>query len=102
MLARLGLLDGRPACTDTVSRPWAEARGVTVLDAPFHSEGNIATAGGCMASQYLGAWVISRTLGDEAVREVIGYPAPVGEKQETVERVLRAVRTGETAAVAPR
>ncbi|MFK0152041.1 DJ-1/PfpI family protein [Streptomyces sp. NPDC090499] len=101
VLARLGLLDGRPACTDTVSRPWVEACGVTVLDAPFHSEGNIATAGGCMASQYLGAWVISRTLGDEAVREVIGYTAPVGEKQETVERVLRAVRTGETAPAVP-
>ncbi|MBW8796427.1 MAG: DJ-1/PfpI family protein [Streptomyces sp.] len=99
VLARLGLLDGRPACTDQASRPFVEARGVTVLDAPFHSEGNIATAGGCMASQYLGAWVISRTLGDEAVREVIGYTAPVGEQQETVDRVLRAVRTGEAAAL---
>ncbi|WP_217555732.1 DJ-1/PfpI family protein [Streptomyces sp. GbtcB6] len=99
VLARLGLLDGRPACTDPVSRPFVEARGVTVLDAPFHSEGNIATAGGCMASQYLGAWVISRTLGDDAVRDVIGYTAPVGEQRETVDRVLRAVRTGEAAAL---
>ncbi|MFJ8493505.1 DJ-1/PfpI family protein [Streptomyces sp. NPDC094038] len=102
VLARLGLLDGRPACTDTASRPFVEACGVTVLDAPFHSEGNIATAGGCMASQYLGAWVISRTLGDEAMREVIDYTAPVGEKQETVDRVLRAVRAGETAPAALR
>ncbi|WP_046732522.1 DJ-1/PfpI family protein [Streptomyces humi] len=98
VLARLGLLDGMPACTDTVSRPFVEARGVTVLDAPFHAEGDIATAGGCMASQYLGAWVISRTLGDEAVRAVVDYTAPVGEKRETVERVLRALRAGETAA----
>ncbi|GGM94640.1 AraC family transcriptional regulator [Streptomyces fuscichromogenes] len=99
VLARLGLLDGRPACTDTVSRPFVEDLGVPVLDAPFHSAGNIATAGGCMASQYLGAWVISRTLGDRAVREVVGYTAPVGERRETVDRVLRAVRTGERAAL---
>ncbi|MEU2422219.1 DJ-1/PfpI family protein [Streptomyces sp. NPDC007851] len=99
VLDRLGLLDGMPVCTDTVSRPFVEARGVTVLDAPFHAEGNIATAGGCMASQYLGAWVISRTLGDEAARAVVDYTAPVGEKRETVERVLRALRAGEAAAL---
>lgn len=99
VLARLGLLDGMPACTDTVSRPFVEASGVTVLDAPFHAEGNIATAGGCMASQYLGAWVISRTLGDAAVRRVIDYTAPVGEKRETLERVLRVVGADRLAAL---
>ncbi|MFE4517029.1 DJ-1/PfpI family protein [Kitasatospora sp. NPDC056783] len=95
VLAHLGLLEGRPACTDRTSRPFVEARGVTVLDAPFHVEGNIATAGGCLASQYLAAWVITRTLGEEAARGVLDYVAPVGENLETVERGLRAVRTGE-------
>ncbi|MFB6809177.1 DJ-1/PfpI family protein [Streptomyces sp. NPDC056387] len=97
VLARLGLLGGMPACADLTSRPYVEACGVTVLDAPFHSEGNIATAGGCLASQYLAAWVITRTLGEDAARGAIGYAAPVGEQQETVERALRAVsgvRTG--------
>ncbi|MEU4097636.1 DJ-1/PfpI family protein [Streptomyces sp. NPDC026673] len=97
VMARLGLLGSMPACTDTKSRPFVEAAGVTVLDAPFHAEGNIATAGGCLASQYLAAWVISRTLGDDAVRDVLGYVAPVGESQETVERALRAVHAGEAA-----
>ncbi|MGG8407761.1 DJ-1/PfpI family protein [Streptomyces sp. 12297] len=97
VLARLGLLNGLPACTDMMSRPFVEARGVTVLDTPFHSEGNIATAGGCMASQYLATWVITRTLGEEAARDVIGYVAPVGENAESVERALRAVREGEAA-----
>jgi hypothetical protein len=68
-----------------------------VLDAPFHAEGNIATAGGCLASQYLATWVITRTLGEDASRDVIDYVAPVGENQETVERALRAVHTGEVA-----
>ncbi|WUD77460.1 DJ-1/PfpI family protein [Streptomyces sp. NBC_00510] len=97
VLARLGLLGDMPACTDKKSRPFVEACGVTVLDAPFHAERNIATAGGCLASQYLAAWVISRTLGADAARGVIDYVAPVGENQETVERAMRAVRAGEVA-----
>lgn len=95
VLARLGLLDGMPACTDLKSRPFVEACDVAVLDAPFHAEGNIATAGGCLASQYLATWVITRMLGEDAARDVIGYVAPVGEQQETVERALRAVHAGD-------
>jgi len=97
VLARLGLLGDMPACTDRTSRPFVEARGVTVLDAPFHAEGNIATAGGCMASQYLATWVITRTLGEAAARGVLDYVAPVGENQQSVERALGAVRAGEAA-----
>jgi transcriptional regulator GlxA family with amidase domain len=95
VLARLGLLEDMPACTDMISRPFVEACGVTVLDAPFHAEGNIATAGGCLASQYLAAWVMTRALGEGAARGAIDYAAPVGEKQETVERAMRAVHAGE-------
>jgi transcriptional regulator GlxA family with amidase domain len=97
VLARLGLLGRMPACTDTTSRPFVEACDVTVLDEPFHAEGNIATAGGCLASQYLGAWVIMRTLGEDAARAAVDYVAPVGEKQQTVERVIGAVHAGEVA-----
>ena len=97
VLARLGLLGRMPASTDTLSRPFLEACGVTVLDAPFHAEGNIATAGGCLASQYLAAWVITRTLGEDAARRSIDYAAPVGEKQKTVEHVMGAIHAGEAA-----
>jgi transcriptional regulator GlxA family with amidase domain len=95
VLARLGLLAAMPACTDVKSRPFVEACGVPVLDEPFHAEGNIATAGGCLASQYLAAWVITRTLGADAARDVIDYVAPVGEQQATVERVMAAIHAGE-------
>jgi transcriptional regulator GlxA family with amidase domain len=97
VLARLGLLGTMPACTDLTSRPYVEACGVTVLDAPFHAEGSIATAGGCLASQYLAAWAITRTLGEDSARAVIDYVAPVGEKQETVDRVMSVIRAGEFA-----
>ncbi|MBW8702396.1 hypothetical protein MBT84_22600 [Streptomyces sp. MBT84] len=96
VLARLGLLEDMPACTDVKTRPFVEARGVTVLDTPFHAEGNIATAGGCLASQYLATWVMTRTLGEDAARGVLDYVAPVGENRETVERALGAVRSGES------
>ena len=97
VLARLGLLHSMPACTDRKSRPFVEACGVSVLEAPFHAEGNIATAGGCLASQYLATWVITRTLGEDAARDVLDYVAPVGENRQSVERALHAVRAGEAA-----
>lgn len=97
VLAKLGLLGSMPVCTDTTSRPFVEEAGVTVLDAPFHAEGPIATAGGCFASQYLAAWTISRTLGDAAARAAIDYVAPVGEKDATVERVMATIRATEPA-----
>ncbi|MFI6016459.1 DJ-1/PfpI family protein [Streptomyces sp. NPDC051287] len=93
VLARLGLLGSMPVCTDRRTRPFVEAAGFTVLDTPFHAEGNVATAGGCLASQYLAAWVMTRTLGEDAARGVLDYVAPVGENEETVDRALRAVRT---------
>jgi transcriptional regulator GlxA family with amidase domain len=51
VLAKLGLLDGVPACTDLISKPWVVAAGVEVLNQPFFAKGNVATAGGCLASR---------------------------------------------------
>ena len=91
VLAKLGLLDGVPACTDLTTRPWVEAAGVGVLNQPFVAEGNVATAGGCLASQYLAAWVIARLVGVDEARSAIHYVAPVGEKDDYVARAMRNV-----------
>lgn len=88
VLARLGLLGSLPACTDLTTRPWVIDAGVRVLDAPFTAAGNLATAGGCLASPYLAAWVIARLQGVPAAREALHYVAPVGEKDAYVERAL--------------
>ena len=88
VLAKLGLLDDVPACTDLTTKPWVEEAGVPVLNQPFVAKGNVATAGGCLASQYLAAWVIARLQGVEAARSAMHYVAPVGEKDEYVERAL--------------
>ncbi|MFH8980567.1 DJ-1/PfpI family protein [Streptomyces varsoviensis] len=91
VLARLGLLDSVPACTDLTTKPWVVAAGVEVLNQPFYAEDNIATAGGCLASHYLAAWIIARLVGDTAAEAALHYVAPVGEKEEYVERARRNI-----------
>jgi transcriptional regulator GlxA family with amidase domain len=88
VLARLGLLNDVPACTDLTTRPWVEEAGVAVLNQPFVAKENVATAGGCLSSQYLAAWLIARLEGVEAARSAIHYVAPVGEKDEYVTRAM--------------
>lgn len=88
ILAKLGLLGKIPACTDLITKPWVQEAGIDVLNQPFFAEGNIATAGGCMASQYLAAWIIARTEGVQAAREALHYVAPVGEKELYVDRAM--------------
>lgn len=90
--ARLGLIGDAPACTDSTTRPWLVEAGVRVLDEPFHARGPVASAGGCLASQYLSAWLMWRKAGESAARDALSYAAPVGEKAEYVERLLARVR----------
>lgn len=94
VLARLGLLGEVPACTDLTTRPWVQEAGIQVLERPFHAVGSIATAGGCMASPYLAAWVIARLEGPQAAREALHYVAPVGEKDDYVARAMAAIAVG--------
>ena len=91
VLAKLGLLDGIPACTDLITKPWVEAAGVSVLDTPFFAKGNVATAGGCLASQYLASWVIARLVGVEEARAALHYIAPVGEKEQYISRAVQNI-----------
>lgn len=88
VLAKLGLLEGVPACTDLTTRPWVQAAGVTVLDQPLFANGNVATAGGCLSSSYLAGWVIARLAGVQEAAAALHYFAPVGEKEEYVTRAM--------------
>lgn len=91
ILAKLGFLKNVPACTDLTTKPWVEEAGVEVLNQPFYASGNIATAGGCFASQYLAAWIIARTEGEKAAKDALHYVAPVGEKDEYISRAMRNI-----------
>ncbi len=88
LLAKLGLLNGVPGCTDLTTKPWVQEAGIEVLEQPFFARGNLATAGDCLASIYLAAWTLARLVGREAAAEALHYVAPVGEKADYVERAL--------------
>lgn len=101
VLAKLGLLNQIPACTDTTTRPYLEAAGVTVLEQPLSISGNIATAGGCLSAQYLAAWLIASRLGTAAAAAAISYVAPVGEKEEYIARMLSVLGAMYSSAAKP-
>lgn len=92
LLARLGLIGTMPACTDLTSKPFVVERGVRVVDEPFHARGPVATAGGCLASQYLATWVMLRRCGVQATTEALHYVAPVGEKDDYAARLIATVQ----------
>ncbi|MFP2767923.1 DJ-1/PfpI family protein [Oceanisphaera sp. KMM 10153] len=91
LMSVLGLLHQVPACTDLTTKPWVVESGITVLEQPFYAEGNIATAGGCLSSKYLAAWVISKLSGKANAESAIHYVAPVGEKESTVKHCMSVV-----------
>jgi transcriptional regulator GlxA family with amidase domain len=91
VLARLGLLGDVPACTDLTTKPWVVEAGVEVLNQPFFAKGNVATAGGCLASHYLAAWIIARLEGAEAAESALRYVAPAGEEDEYLARAMRNI-----------
>ncbi|HEV7607179.1 MAG TPA: DJ-1/PfpI family protein [Steroidobacteraceae bacterium] len=91
VLAKLGLLANVPACTDLKTKSWVQEAGVEVLDQPFVAHGNVATAGGCLASHYLAAWVISRLVGWKTAEDILFWVGPVGQKQEYLERARKVL-----------
>lgn len=91
LLAKLGLLTNLSACTDLTTKPWVIEAGVEVLNQPFFAQGSIATAGGCLASQYLAAWAIAALAGTQAASEAMFYVAPVGEKEQTVQHAMSVI-----------
>lgn len=91
LLAKLGLVGDLPACTDLTTKPWVIEAGVNVIDAPFVAHGNIATAGGCLASQYLATWMIARGASMRDAEDAMHYVAPVSEKALYVDQAVKVV-----------
>ena len=91
LLSVLGVLNGLPACTDLKAKPWLIDAGVEVLDQPFFAKDSIATAGRCMASQYLATWIIAKLAGNDSAESAIHYVAPVGEKESSVSHSMSIV-----------
>jgi transcriptional regulator GlxA family with amidase domain len=92
LMAKLGLIKNLPACTDLTTKPWAIEAGIKIIDAPFYADKNLSTAGGCMSSQHLAAWTIAKLFNEEEAEKAIHYVAPMGQKEEYVEMVMKVVR----------
>lgn len=91
ILAKLGLLGDVPACTDNLTKPWVLEAGVRVAEQPLSAAGNVATAGGCLASYYLATWILVRTVGRAEAADILAYVTPVGEQADWAARAFAAV-----------
>lgn len=79
ILAKLGLLEGKTATTYPTSRQVLESFGVEVVEKPFVAHGRVATAGGCLAQQYLIHWVVENLADKDWADLVVKAIQPVGE-----------------------
>jgi putative intracellular protease/amidase/N-acetylglutamate synthase-like GNAT family acetyltransferase len=79
ILAKLGLLEGKTATTYPTSKALLQSFGIDVVEKPFVANGNVATAGGCLAQQYLIGWVIENLAGADWKNLVLKSIQPVGE-----------------------
>ncbi|MBB1487637.1 DJ-1/PfpI family protein [Oceanospirillum sediminis] len=91
ILLALGVLSDQPVCTDLTTRPYAERFGNSIMEQAFFARSNIASAGGCLASQYLAFWMIARLKGVQQACEALHYMAPVGEKEQWIEQAMQVV-----------
>jgi len=96
ILAKLGLLDGLPVCTDNITRPWVEELGLTVTGKALTVSGNVATAGGCLAAQYLATWLLLRLAGEDETRRVLAYVVPVDEAADYMDKLVERARTADS------
>lgn len=79
ILATLGLLEGHSATTTPFAVAEMQAMGMQLEQRPLVAHGNIATAGGCLASLYMTAWILYRCLGAEEAKQIFNQVAPVGD-----------------------
>ena len=79
VLAKLGLLNGKTATTYPTSKPVLESLGIEVVEKPFIAHGSVATAGGCLAQQYLIGWVVEQLAGRDWSELIVKAIQPVGE-----------------------
>ncbi len=70
LIAKLGLLDGLTATTYPTVFPELEAMGVKSDPKALVVHGNIATGGGCLATQDLCFWMVERLL-DRATAQAV-------------------------------
>jgi transcriptional regulator GlxA family with amidase domain len=77
ILAALGLLNGKRATTHPNVRHLLAEFPVEIVDEPFVLDGNVATAGGCLAAQELAGWIVEDALGKPVRDKMLAEIQPV-------------------------
>lgn len=96
ILARLGLLPQPLATTHPEARAALRAEGVEPDERPFVSDGNVATAGGCLAALYLVGWVAERLFGAEKCLETLRPVLPAGQYGMYETLIVSSLEQGRT------
>lgn len=91
IIHQLGLLEGRQVTTNPDAKGALEDLGGNVQDLPLVVEGNIATAGGCLAMMYLIGWV-TECLYDREKRKLIQRQLlPAGQRGHFEELISNTI-----------
>ncbi|CAJ0822528.1 MULTISPECIES: DJ-1/PfpI family protein [Ralstonia] len=94
ILARLGLLAHPLATTHPDAREALRAEGVEPDERPFVNDGNVATAGGCLAALYLVGWVAQRLYGTEKCLETLRPVLPSGQYSVYEKLIVSSLEQG--------
>ena len=93
LLAALGLLSGKRVAAHSEDRDALERFAARAVDEPFVSDGNLATAAGCLAAQQLVGWTVERLRGKRERDRIFESIQPLGSarRQPRETHVLRRV-----------
>ncbi|WP_031399343.1 DJ-1/PfpI family protein [Burkholderia paludis] len=94
ILERLGLLPERRATTHPEARKGLQALGLHVMDQPLVCHGNVATAGGCLASIYLAGWLVESMFDADKRRETLLPVLPAGQREICEDLIEFSIRQG--------
>lgn len=83
--------DIRLVSTDNTTKQILVDAGITVSDASFTCCGQVATAGGCLAAEYLATWIASELVGKDAAANMLESVVPVDEREMRIQEVTNKV-----------
>jgi transcriptional regulator GlxA family with amidase domain len=91
LLAALGLLEHKRVAAHPEDRDVLERYAVRAVDEPFVSDGNLATAAGCLAAQQLAGWAVERLSGQDERDRIFESIQPFGRASKRETHALRRV-----------
>lgn len=67
--------------TDSKTAKWFSQQNQPTSPQSFSAQGNVATAGGCLAAEYLAAWLANKLLNEQAMETMLAQVIPMDEPE---------------------